>query len=224
MPTNRILSAAAALLAIGASFTGAAQAQTQIDIVTLKAAEIPQDYAFEILRKGKKIGTHYIRFSSSEEGLKVDIDITIKVKIGPITVYAYQHNNSELWREGQLRAIETKTDENGKDHFISGVATSEGFKVNSKSGEILLPAGIMPTSYWQTDFTDNALLLDTQRGTALNVIITEQSYDESVTAAQYRVAGDLKLDLWYGEDRLRKLTFDNGGTLIEYRVMANDGH
>jgi hypothetical protein len=180
---------------------------------------VPEDYSFAILRKGRKIGEHHIRFSPTADGLKVDIDIDIKVKVGPITVYSYTHDNTELWRNGQLVSIETVTDANGKDYAVSGRASAEGFVVSGKNGEITLPADIMPTSYWQADFMDSRQLLDTQRGNEMNVAITAQAYDDAVAAQEYMVEGDLELNLWYGDARLRKLTFDNDGALIEYKPI-----
>ena len=183
----------------------------------------PADYAFAIMRKGRKIGEHTIGFAHTPDGLKVTIDITIRVKFGPITVYDYEHRNEELWRDGRLVAIETRTDANGKDYAVSGVATPEGFRVTGYEGELLLPADIMPTSYWQQDFIQSTMLLDTQRGTQMDVTITAGGFDDTVQANKFVVAGDLELDLWYGDGRLRTLRFENRDVPITYDPIEVKG-
>ncbi len=178
---------------------------------------LPQDYAFAILRKNKKIGSHFIRFSREGDVLHVGIDITIKVKFGPITAYHYKHRNDEYWRDGRLIAIETRTNDNGKKYSVSGKASEEGFEVTGIDGKLLLPAEVIPTSYWNIATWQAAEVLDSQRGIVRKIVIEEKGVSDC--GRHFDMSGEMELDLWYAGDRLCGLTFTEGGAAISYAPL-----
>lgn len=185
---------------------------------------VPAVSDFTVLRDGAPIGTHRIRTEQAGDETRVSVDIDLRVKVAFITVYRYSHRNRETWRGGRLVAIDTRTDDNGTKQFVRGRATPAGFAVESSSGSRLLPADILPTSYWRPIPTDRTQLLDTQKGRILDVRVRREGADKltaGLSATRYAVRGDLDLDLWYdGASRLRRIAFDYQGARFDYAERA----
>ena len=82
--------------------------------------------SFLIERKGKEIGYQQIDFTELADGsLQVDIHIDIKVVMGFITFYDFLHENTEIWKDGELQSLNTRTRLAGKNsHFQSNVSTA----------------------------------------------------------------------------------------------------
>lgn len=186
--------------------------------------------AFDVLRDGSSIGRHEIGFRQEGDDLHVEIAIDLEVKLAFITLFRYWHRNHEVWRDGRLVSIETRTDDDGKLHRVSGRVTAEGFLVEGSEGRTILPAGVLPTSYWHPRTVEQNKLLDTQRGRLLKVEtetlgleeIDGSSQDE---AMRYRLSGDLQLDLWYSpEGEWRKLAFVARGAEVTYARSAEMGY
>lgn len=181
--------------------------------------KMPQDYSFAILRNGAEIGRHDIRFSRQGDALAVAIDISIDVSFGPIPIYRYSHHNDELWHDGRLVAITTVTQENGEHFSVDGAVTEEGFRIEGEEGAIVAAAGIIPTSYWNKAILERDTLLDSQRGTLMDITSVEPVRATEDGAACHALKGDLPLTLCYAGDRLVKLAFDFEGSHIEYQPI-----
>ncbi len=183
--------------------------------------------AFEVLRNGSPIGSHTISFQQNEDELVVDIEIGLEVKFAFFTVFDYQHRNREVWRDGRLIAIDTQTDNNGERHEISGRAMGDGFLVNGKDEQILLPSDVIPTSYWNPATRAAQAMLNTQTGELIDVEVTpkyiqavEMPWGES-RGQLHRISGDLEVDLWYDPAGcLLKMSFKapGDGSTIDYRA------
>lgn len=208
-----LLFSAVGMLLAGAVVLTPTAGRTQSD------APAPDALAFEVLRKGKPIGTHTIAFTPNGDRLQVDIDIRLDVKFLMFNAYSYRHRNQEIWRDGRLVRIETKTDDDGEDFFVRGRANARGFEVDGSGGKAVAPAGIIPTSYWDPAIVTRNKLLNTQTGELMEVSVApgdETEFrvgDRTVSARHYVMSGDLDLELWY----------DPTGTLTRIRFEASDG-
>ena len=125
--------------------------------------ESGESIAFHVYRDGRPMGHHEVRFERAGEDLTVEVDILLEVQIAFITVFRYRHQNREVWRDGKLLAIDTRTDDDGKDYWLRGRASTAGFQVEGSSGSFLAPADIMPTSYWNPETVKRRQMLDTQK-------------------------------------------------------------
>ena len=182
--------------------------------------------AFSVLRSGLPIGRHVIAFERSGNDLLVDIEIELEIKFAFLTVFRYQHRNRERWRDDRLIALDSETDDDGTPHWVKARATDNGLQIKSDGGDLLAPAELMPTSYWNPRTIEQNRLLDTQRGGILEVAVQAAGKERlevplgPTDARLYRVAGDLNLDLWYGpEGELLKLAFEARGAEIEYDAL-----
>lgn len=190
----------------------------------LTAALAPaRDIAFAILRGDAPIGHHNVSFELSGLDLIVQIAIGIEVRFAFLTLYRYQHENREVWRDGRLVALETWTNDDGTIYGVTARDTPEGLWVEGADGAFLAPPDIIPTSYWNPATVEQSRLLDTQRGRLLEVAIEPSGVDviaagpSNVPVRRYAVTGDLNLDLWYTEHgEWAKIAFEARGSAIDY--------
>jgi hypothetical protein len=187
----------------------------------------PRDLAFDVLRKGERIGAHVIAFREENGRLEVEVNINLAVKVLLVTVFRYDHVNHETWENGRLVRIVTHTDDDGEAHTVRGEAEGDAFRVTAPPPGYTTGADVMPTSWWNPDTVRRAELLNSQKGELMRVKILPGPEETVVTAAgeiaarRYLVTGDADLELWYDrEDRLAKIRFKGGdGAPIEYRRL-----
>ena len=60
---------------------------------------------YDIIRKNKIIGSHKISFTNNDEGLIVETNINIQVKVLLITAYKFSHSSREIWVDGNFVKI-----------------------------------------------------------------------------------------------------------------------
>ena len=193
-------------------------------------AAIPYNNAlsFEVLRGDNSIGLHRVNFERKGDELNVKVDIDLAVKLAFVTVYRYTHQSHEVWKDGRLVSIDTKTDDNGDAYRLTGRATEKGFEVQGHAGNITMPADIIPTSYWHPETVEQTQLLDTQKGRLMEVSIQREGTerldlgDRSIDADRYRVSGDLRMRLWYTPDRQwSKIAFEARGKEVVYDLDSD---
>ena len=209
--------------AAGIAFAALGMVSASIAAATLTAAP---GMGFKVYRDGSNIGQHTISFEQKGDDLIVDIEIGLEVNFAFFTLFDYKHRNREVWRNGRLVSINTETDNNGTLHSVSGRAVGNGFLVTSDEEQLLLPADIIPTSYWNPATRSASKLLNSQTGELIEVTITEEEtkrvampWGES-EGRLHRMTGDLELDLWYDpRGCLLKLSFKapGDGSMIDYK-------
>ena len=193
----------------------------------LRAALTPGErIAFDVLREDSSIGSHVIGFRRDAGDLLVDIDIALEVRFAFLTLYRYRHSNRERWRDGRLISLNSETDDDGSTYWVRAEAAGDGLRVEGSDGRYTAPAGTLPTSYWNPRTVAQRQLLDSQHGRLLSVEVRPQGQDDLLlplgphSARQYRIAGDLELDLWYGPRGAGlKLAFEAKGAEIEYSAL-----
>ena len=179
--------------------------------------------AFSVIREGSPIGSHSLSFRREGEDLRVQVDILLEVKFAFLTVFRYQHRNDEVWRDGRLVSLDSRTDDDGNSYWVKARATDAGLAVEGSKGSFLAPADTIPTSYWNPATVEQTQLLDTQRGGLMTVKTVESGKDVietdlgSLSARRYDVSGDLNLQLWYsGDGEWVKIAFSARGSQVEY--------
>lgn len=212
-------------------FSGAALAAAAALPLRSPASATPAPLAFDIIRGGDVVGRHALNFRREKGDLHVDIAIDIEIKFTFITLFRYWHRNHEVWRDGRLVSLETKTDDDGDEYEIRARANGDELWVNGSGGEYIAPGTTLPTSYWDSRTPLQNTLLDTQRGGLLEVQVEDAGADVlalrdmEVAARKYVMSGDLTLDLWYttaGE--WVKIAFEARGETVEYApVTSIDG-
>ena len=188
------------------------------------AATLPEPIDFAVYRDGAEIGHHRVRFDGAGDVLEVDIDIRLEVGLGFITLYRYDHRNSEVWRDGAFVGFTSRTDDNGDWDVTRAEVLGDTMVVDGPEAAPGPIAPAAPTTYWNRDWTVGArAMVDTQTGRLLAVAVapvgreTVATADGPVQAERYRMSGDLELDIWYDDaGRWVKLAFELGGADFEY--------
>lgn len=149
-------------------------------------AGIPQsnEIVFDILRNGKPFGSHVLTFDKSGDEVQVNVDIEMKYKLGPLTLFKYEHDNTEIWKDGLLQRVETKTNDDGKDLWLKASYDDGNINITSSSGEYTGTKDLMTTSYWTMDMMSQDEILNTQYGRIHNVEIEDLGVVEKEIAGQ----------------------------------------
>jgi len=225
---GRVAAAGAAATLIftpaAASGSGSAETGTREDVLGR--------LVFEVRRDGSKIGTHALTFRQPAPGrLAVHIEIELSVGFGPITLYRYTHRNDTLWADGRLLRMDTRTDDDGDEHFVRARRAEDGrLRVESDSGTRTAPGDILPTTYWPRATATQARLLNTQTGEIAEVEVRPLTDGEArqvqvaAGAEGYAMTGGVQAHIWYGPDgRWTALAFDGRGKRVTYHPIAREG-
>jgi len=177
---------------------------------------------YEISRKGKPLGFQQINFSLTEAGeLVVDVHIEIDFKLGPIPLFRYLHDNREIWRDGKLLSLKSKTFNNGEDVAVDlkledgrYVGTGTDFADN-------LEAPLLSTSYFNPNFIRQNAFISSQDGRLLPSEIETLGQEvlairgAPVQATRFRISGKLRIDIWYTDaGQWVQTEFSRGGNTL----------
>ncbi len=210
------------VLATGLWFLGPAR-------VLAQSAPPRRPVAFEIWRQGHKIGAHSVGFQGDAQDFTVAIDAELLVKIGPVPVFRYHHQASEVWRDGRFSQFESHTTTNGSVVHVTAVRGVDGVSVTTSKGQVLhAPAGARPLTHWNAAVLGGPVI-NPQNGQLPRERVTRTPGDtvqladgRKVSATRYTVTGDAALTDWYDADgvwtALKAKAPD--GSLIDYRRSA----
>lgn len=157
---------------------------------------------FDVLRNGKRVGTHRLRFEPTADGLKVLIDVAMKIGIGPITLFNYKHNATELWRGTEWQSVEALTVQNGKRLVVTAQRTPTGVDVDGPKGKFTAPANTTAATHWNRRMLDGPFL-NTQTGEVQKPKIARMGEATIATRAgpiraeRFAMTGEVELETFY---------------------------
>lgn len=166
------------------------------------------DRTFRVLRKGEDIGRHHVTFAREGDGLQVDVEVELAVKIAFITVYRFRQSGRDFWRDGLLVEAHTVTDDDGKQSELVARVAKGGLEVEGASGSRVVPLGSMTDlCFWNDDILRAPQVVDTQTGEATRLrtqrigTAPRLVAGREIVATRYRVdAGDGRAGtVWYDE-------------------------
>ncbi len=207
------------VLAGGAVFSAASQSGSI-------APQLQPDLRFDVMRDGKRIGQHTIRFRRESTTLEVEIDVDIAVRVGPIVLYRYVLKGRETWQDGEFVSLETETNDGGTPHRVKAARTPERVVVEAQGvPKVIFPGNAIPLTHWNNLCMDRPLF-NPQDGAAITSKVLTRGEDRvyladgsAVRAIRYSLIGKVVLDDWYDMSRhwtaLRAPGRD--GSTIEYR-------
>ena len=179
---------------------------------------------FDVLRKGKPFGSHSVTFGEDSNGrLTARTDVLLKAGLGPITVFKYELDATEVWQNGQLVSLNGEVNDDGKEGQVTATRAGNELNVDGTQFDGRVAASIIPSSHWNFAATQATELLSTEDGEILDVSVSEQGKEvivaagEEVEATRYLLDSDIDVTLWYDEaGRWLKLAFEARGQDIEY--------
>lgn len=196
------------------------------------APVLPGDSAnrrFSVFYKGDKIGAHTVVTTPGTGETRVTTEISLVVKAMFFTVFSFSHRSEERWRDGRLVSLKSDTVEHGERLSIEGSAVPRGFRVVSKDGPFIAPAGTLTSnSLWTPAVLAQDALVDAQHGGIIGVSARKLA-DERITivgrpiiATRYRfITPYIAGSVWYDDaSRWVHGEFERDGATIEYRLDA----
>lgn len=184
---------------------------------------------YSIHRDGSKIGTRTLRITWNGQNLEVVNETNIAVGVLFVTLFKRHENMRELWRGGRLVEFFSQVNNDGEQFKVKGTRTSEGtIRVEGSAGNYIAPKGTLPATYWHEGITKTETLIHVMRGRLQKVSTTRVGPEfltvgkERVKTTRYRMTGDERVDLWFGDGRLiiRALYHNEDGSKVDIR--AND--
>lgn len=190
-----------------------------IDIA--KRYENPTTYT--ITRKGKRIGTHELRFDTANNQLVVSVSSKIRVTILKVPVFLFDYQSTEIWNDGKLTSASSKVRENNKNTSVSMLSGENSTQLNKLKGRQTVDRLFYTSNHWNSKVLNQTRVFNTLSGKASNVsiaLVEDNVKMNGIDCRRYRYYGDIKADVWYDTSgRWVKLQFkgDDGST-IEYTI------
>ncbi len=188
---------------------------------------------FKVFLDDREIGYHDFTFRDAASGQTIESEARFNVKVLFINAFRYEHQNVERWSDGCLKEISARTDNNGKDLSVQGVASNNVFVVDSNQGTQKLDVDCVQTfAYWNPALRNADRLLNSQTGEYLDVEVTNLGTDTiSLGQQQVRVerlrltAKDTDIEIAYAVDSGAWVALDSRlkkGRTLSYRRVAPD--
>lgn len=196
----------------------------ELDAIRARYGAVP--LTFEVLRNGRKVGEHHVRFADAAGALQVTSDMSLSLRVLFMEAYHFRYHALETWCAGQLVQLEVHTDDNGH-HTRLKAALAEGrLRVDNGQGTVTAIAPMFPTSHWHSGVLGARAVLNTLTGHVNQVTLEAceapaPGATSPGTCHDYR--GDLTARVWYDtEGRWRGLAFaGKDGSSIEYRPAVS---
>lgn len=139
--------------------------------------------------------------------LTVQVVIDIAVKLGPIPLYRYNNESTEIWDGDTLSSFRSQTNDNGVHTKIAVHRDGGKLWVETIKQKYAAPDDAIVSTYWNPR-TLSAPLIDNIDGKLLHAkfatlgpeTITAANSDR-IAAVHYAASGDLNVHLWYAEDK-----------------------
>ena len=188
------------------------------------------DAAFDILRKGKPIGVHAVTITEDGDQVIAETEIRMTVKFGFLTVFRYAHDSREVWRDGVLERLDSKTNDNGLERAVSVRREVDQYRVIGTKFDGYASMNAAPSSYWNKEAMLNCeVLINTQTGELIEVETDSLGEAPALLASggtklaeSYQLRGTVDLDLWYDEDSWVGARFTVRGEELVYAYRADD--
>ncbi|HXW71332.1 MAG TPA: DUF6134 family protein [Methylocella sp.] len=193
-------------------------------------AETKSHRVFDIVRGGDKIGTEAIDIEHEKDTTKVKVKTDVSVKILYIEAYRYEHSCDQTWKNGQLVAFKSNTNDNGTKHTIDVKAATDKLSMDADGKHSDLPKTVLPVSLWSRDMLTQSEQFDPDTGQRRTIQVTDLG-EEVLTVHgvphhthHYKIAdsqeNDFKRDLWFEGDvllRTKIIGSDNSVILSDLR-------
>lgn len=143
------------------------------------------------------------------------------------TLFAYNHRSEEIWRDGRLMSLSSKTVQDDEMLHVTGAATPQGFRVVNKAGPFFAASGALTSnSLWTPAVLKQDTVIDAQHGGVIGVSVRKLADEEIALGGSQRLATRYRFitpylagSIWYDDSgRWVHGEFERDGALIEYRL------
>jgi hypothetical protein len=176
---------------------------------------------FDIVRGSDKIGTDTVDIERQNDTVTVKTKTDVSVKVMWVEAYRYEHSCSETWRNGQLVAFKSHTNDNGTTHSVEVTAKPDKLSMEADGKHVELPKVAGPASLWDKEAIHRSDAFDPATGKRMAIKVTDLGIEpvtiHGVThqAHHYRIADTLKSEF------ARDVWFD-GESLVRTKIIGSD--
>jgi len=191
-------------------------------------------FNFDVFLDERPIGYHRYELSRTAEGLRLESEADFEVKALFITAFSYEHEATEIWRDGCLVRIEARTDSNGERFRVSGSDLGSTFALETREGTRSLSDCVGSFAYWDRQLLERQRLLNPQTGEYVEVSLAAVAGgslrigEREIAVERYSIRGrDLDIVLAYAADTGEWVALDSmvrGGRTLAYRRNPADLH
>ncbi len=191
------------------------------------AAELYKtENTYTITRKGKKIGTHSLTFSTSGNTLTVQAKSDIKVTALKIPVFRFNYLSTEIWQDDQLISVESTAKTGKKTERSSLLNESSTSQISYNGKQTTAERIAYATNHWNINAVTESTVFNTIKGAASQIVVKEHGRktlninDKTLTTTHYEYTGDIQAQTWYDDNnRWVKLLFlGSDGSEITYTI------
>ena len=185
---------------------------------------------FTVFLDQKRIGTHRFDVDTGPDGTRrVRSSASFDVRILGIRAYSYRHEAAETWRDGCLRELAARTDDNGSVLAVTARDTGAGLEIAAGDARRQQPGCTWTYAYWDPGLRRQTRLLNPQTGALDSVRFEDRGHEtlqfagRQLQAERLRLYSDrLTIDLWYGPDGewLQLLSTTADGKRLRYQLTA----
>jgi len=185
--------AALTVAVLGTSVSSYAQSCPTTSASSNNTVALANEY--EVLRNGKTIGQHSVRFESDQGMMTVTAETHMQVKILFVTAYRYHYKSQEFWCGNQLQAVRTQVNDGGDANAVSALRKQDGYVITQNGNQYFVPGMIPPTNHWNIDLITTDRLFNTITGKLNAVKITDMSPSQGdIPLGRYSIRGELNID------------------------------
>jgi len=202
----------AGVCSLGESITQAAEKETR---------------TFSIRIDNRPAGMYQMTISRPDDRTFI-VDSRADVSVSKLFIkYKYNYQGTELWKDGRLVRLNSKTNDDGKQFEVLAQAEGERLRVQVNGKEYTTPRpDVWTTTYWtlpDPKLRNQAVaLLDCDTGKVLGGTMQPIGTQQLTLAGQtqncphYRITGDVQVDVWYdAQQRLvREVSLDDGHRIV----------
>lgn len=176
-----------------------------------QAAAAPPGLSFKVMREGREVGTHLVRFRDDGALLRVRSEVRIAVTLAGFTVYRYSNDTDEAWRGDRLLSLASRLDRNGRASACEAQAEGDLLRLRGTAGEARLPPTAAPLTWWRAaSFAPGVPLFDARDGKPVQPELRRRAE-----------AGGQRITLIGGEGA--DILYDASGMWVGFATTGEDG-
>ena len=191
---------------------------------------------FDIYRNNKHIGKHIFSFKKSDGLLAVESEINFEIKKMGIVFYKYHVKGTEIYKDGQLKKFNSKTNQNGKEKYVNMKLENSEYVIDGSSYKGKAPVDYLLGTWWNHSIVKAEAQISAVSGRIIKQKVTfvgkeiikigDKSYNTlhfNFSSTDKKLVKDKKLntDVWYDEKTLNwiKASFKKKGEW-EYKLVS----
>ena len=158
---------------------------------------------YDIVRSGSVIGRHTLAFAQRGANLTVTITVEANLYALGIRVYHYEHRGREVWHDGRMLSMDTRTVDDGAVKQVSAVFDPARGVWGGTTGATPVAGPLMASSFWNSGTVRQSRFLDDETG-AVNAVQVTPAGQETLTlngrpvpASRFELAGNTSGSVWY---------------------------